>query len=100
MEDIKELHDKVEGCMLAVRLCACDRTTKVLVQNMPTFKPALSLDWAQAGESTGCEVEVQWQGDHKIFGHEDYKLASRTYADVITNSVRVFSCSPHEHTDS
>ena len=32
---------------------------------------------------------MEWQGDHKIFGHEDYKLASRTYADVITNGVRV-----------
>jgi hypothetical protein len=54
-------------CVCVPRLCHCE----------------------QAGESTGCEVQVEWQGDHKIFGHEDYKLASRTYADVITNGVRV-----------
>ena len=43
MADLAELHAKVEGCMMA------------------------------AGESTGCEVQLEWQGDHKIFDHDEYK---------------------------
>ena len=43
MADLAELHDKVEGCLMG------------------------------AGESTGCEVQLEWQGGHKIFDHEEYK---------------------------
>lgn len=31
-----------------------------------------------AGESTGCEVQIEWQGDHEIFDHDEYQSASRT----------------------
>jgi hypothetical protein len=31
-----------------------------------------------AGESTGCEVQIEWQGDHAIFDHDEYQSASRT----------------------
>ena len=31
-----------------------------------------------AGESTGCEVQIEWQGDHEIFNHDEYQSASRT----------------------
>jgi amidohydrolase len=55
MEDLAELHAKVEGCMKA------------------------------AAESTGCEAQLEWQGDHKIFDHDEYESASRTYADILTN---------------
>eukprot|EP01052_Picozoa_sp_SAG31_P040292 SAG31_NODE_5800_length_2322_cov_15.403509_1_plen_205_part_00 len=55
MEDLAELHAKVEGCMVA------------------------------AGQSTGCEPDIQWQGDHAIFDHDEYEQASRTYADIKTN---------------
>lgn len=55
MLDLAELHAKVAGCFMA------------------------------AGQSTGCEPEVSWQGDHAIFDHDEYQKASRTYADVFTN---------------
>jgi metal-dependent amidase/aminoacylase/carboxypeptidase family protein len=55
MKDLAELHAKVVGCMEA------------------------------AGLSSGCRAELEWQGDHALFDHEEYEQASRTYADIQTN---------------
>jgi amidohydrolase len=55
MEDLADLHAKVEGCMKA------------------------------AAQSTGCEVSIEWQGDHAIFDHDEYEKAARTYGDIKTN---------------
>ena len=46
MEDLAVLHTKVAGCMEA------------------------------AGVATGCTAELEWQGDHNLFDHEECHLRS------------------------
>ena len=67
MEDLAELHAKVEGCMVA------------------------------AGQSSGCTPQLEWQGDHEIFDHDEYAKASRTCASLGTSpaAVTAAACSLH-----